>query len=223
MKNRFFVFTVMCLIASAVLAENNKVFTILAVGDSITEGGGYFTCYRQILAPKLKEKNIPVSFIGPKKDKASAHAGYSGKNTKYLLSITDKIYREYPADIVLLHSGHNSFAKDKPVQGIVADTRKIIETMKSINPDVTVLLAQAITAGKLPKYSYIPELNSELEKLAVQLKSEGCNVVLVNQAEGFDWETDTVKDKVHTNESGAAKMADKWLQAIDLVIKSKEK
>jgi lysophospholipase L1-like esterase len=75
-------------------------------------------------------------------------------------------------------------------------------------------LAQPITSGKLPKYSYIPELNSKLITLSKEITAKGHKIILVNQAEGFDWETDTIKDKVHTNASGAKKMADKWMGAL---------
>lgn len=185
--------------------------TILTFGDSITARKD---SYRSVLVPALARKRPAVRFIGPNKDSISNHAGYGGKNTKYLLSISKKIYTNYPADIVMIHSGHNSFSKNKPVKGIIRDTHAIIDTMREINPDVTILLAQVIPAGKLPKYSYIPELNRELESLSVLLNKQGYNIVLVNQADGFDWRSDTTKDKVHPNKSGAKKMANKWMDAL---------
>jgi len=170
--------------------------------------------YRKYLVPAIKEKGLALRFIGPQKDSLSAHAGYGGKNTKFLRGAIPKIYQQYPADIVLLHSGHNSFSEDKPVPGIIQDTEGIIETICTNNPNATILLAQVIPSGKLPKYSYIPELNKGLETLAKRLIAQGRKVVLVNQAEGFDWETDTVSDKVHPSASGAEKMAAKWLSAL---------
>lgn len=188
--------------------------TILCLGDSITEGGKTFVSYRQILVPQLREKNIACKFIGPDRDSTSAHAGYGGKNTHFLATISSKIYSRYPADIVMIHSGHNSFSKDKPVPGIIRDTETIISNITKLNPNVHILLAQVITSGKLPKYSYIPELNKELDSLAVRLTKRGHNIILVNQADGFDWKTDTIKDQVHPNAAGAKKMADKWLVAL---------
>ena len=188
--------------------------TILAIGDSITQGGKSFVCYRQVLIPELRKRNLAFKFIGPRKDVTSKHAGYGGRNTQYLLSISKQIYSQYPADIVMIHSGHNSFSKDKPVPGIIRDTEAIIKNIKEINSNVTILLAQAIPAGKLPKYSYIPELNKELESLATRLTKRGYNIVLVNHADGFDWKTDTISDKVHPNAVGAKKMADKWMDAL---------
>jgi len=195
--------------------------TILAIGDSITQGGKSFTCYRQVLIPELIKKGLAFEFIGPEKDATSPHAGYGGRNTKYLLSISKDIYSKYPADIVLIHSGHNSFSKDKPVQGIIRDTRALIETIGAINPKVTILLAQVIPAGKLPKYSYIPKLNKELEVLSRRLISKNFKVILVNQADGFDWKADTIDDKVHPNASGAKKMAVKWMDALLPLLKPK--
>ncbi|MFT5130816.1 MAG: acyl-CoA thioesterase-1 [Rhodothermales bacterium] len=183
--------------------------TILAFGDSITQRG-----YRHALLPKLKEAKASFRFIGPLSDKTSRHAGYGGKNTAHLRSIAERIYRRYPADVVLLHSGHNSFAKDDPVAGIVRDTQVIVETIHGINPDADILLAQVIIAGKLPKYSYIPALNSALAESAKRLRAQGHRVVLVNQAAGFDWRVDTEPDKVHPNSKGAEKIAATWLDPL---------
>jgi lysophospholipase L1-like esterase len=203
---------ILFIISSSTLARETP--TVLALGDSITAGGKSFICYRQVLIPELRKKGIAFEFIGPNKDAASAHAGYGGKNTAQLLSILKSIYRKYPADILMLHSGHNSFSKDKPISKIVNDTEKIIENVKKINPNVTILLAQVILAGKLPKYSYIPKLNKELASLATRLSKQGYNIVLVNHAKGFNWKTDTISDKVHPNAAGAKKMADKWMDAL---------
>lgn len=203
---------VICL--SGVSAMGEEVPTILAFGDSITAGGPRFVSYRKILVPELSKRNLSFRFIGPKKDATSAHAGYSGRSTKSLLKISADVYKKHPADIVLIHSGHNSFSKNKPVPGIVEDTAAIIDNFRKINPEVKVLLAQVIPAGKLPKYSYIPELNGELELLATRLKEKGVDIALVDLADGFDWEKDTVGDRVHPNASGAKKMAEKWMTAL---------
>ena len=203
---------ILFIINSSALAKEAP--TVLALGDSITAGGKSFVCYRQLLIPELRKKGVPFEFIGPNKDAASAHAGYGGKNTTQLLSILKGIYQKYPADILMLHSGHNSFTKDKPISKIINDTEKILENVKKVNPNVTILLAQVIPAGKLPKYSYIPKLNKELASLATRLSKRGYNIVLVNHAKGFNWKTDTVSDKVHPNAVGAKKMSDKWMEAL---------
>ena len=203
--------------AASSSANAGEKTTILALGDSITAGGKTFRCYREFLVPALAGEG--VDFIGPVEDRVSRHAGFGGKNTAFLRGRIGEIYREFPADIVLIHAGHNHFAEDEPVPKILADPEAIIEMIREINPDAIVLLAQVIPGGKLPKYSYIPELNKELEGLARRLDREPARTILVNQAEGFDWEQDTVEDRVHPNQSGARKMAEKWLAALQPVLK----
>ena len=187
--------------------------TILCVGDSITEGSGSFKVYRYPLNDMLKKAGFKFKFVGTKSRKQDgitlSHNGYGGKNTKFLSDNIEAFYTANPADFVLIHSGHNGFAKDKPVKGIVRETEKMIATIHRINPKAVILVAQVITSGKLPKYSYIPELNKELGKLASKEK-----VLVVNMADGFEWEKDTVADKVHPNKNGAEKMAKKWFEAL---------
>jgi hypothetical protein len=148
-----------------------------------------------VLIPELRKRNVGFTFIGPNQDAVSAHAGYGGKNTRYLLSISKDVYSRYPADIVMIHSCHNSFSKYKPVPGIIRDTEAMIDNIREINPGVIVLLAQVIPSGKLPKYTYIPKLNKEFSSLLGRLNKQWQSIILVNQAEAFHWKTDTVNTR----------------------------
>jgi lysophospholipase L1-like esterase len=222
MKNHWLIAVSLSFMAYSASLRADEDVTVMAVGDSITQGGKSFHCYREFLIPMLSENQTKIRFVGPNQDQLSAHCGYGGKNTSYLNGIISEVYSKYPADIVLLHSGHNSFSKDKPVSKIVEATEEMIETVHSLNLDVTILLAQVIPSGKLPKYSYIPALNSELRKSANRMKSKGIHVIPVNQAEGFDWRSDTIEDKVHPNESGAQKMAERWMVALKPILAQRQ-
>ena len=195
---------------------------IMAVGDSITAGADFFSCYRYPLWEKLFAAGYVVDFVGTQRSETRigplAHEGYGGKNTEYLAETVPASFRAHPADIVLLHSGHNHTVEEQPVSGIITATEKLITAFRSENPRVTVLLAQVIPAGKLPKYTYIPELNTALARLAAQLDRPDQRIVLVDQATGFDWTTDTVADKVHPNARGAEKMASIWFDALTKVL-----
>ncbi|MDR1279290.1 MAG: GDSL-type esterase/lipase family protein [Opitutaceae bacterium] len=198
-------------------------YSLMPVGDSITAGAGFYVVYRELLLNKLKTAGYHVRYTGTRSDPSAAgspslpHQGYGGKNTRFLADIFESEYSACPADIILLHSGHNRSVEQKSVADIIADTRRIIETARRLNPDVIVLVAQVIPAGKLPKYSYIPELNRELAKFVADFNVSNPGrhpVVPVNQAEGFDWRLDAVADHVHPNASGAAKMANRWFDAL---------
>jgi lysophospholipase L1-like esterase len=191
-----------------------KQVTIMPLGDSITEGGSTFSCYRAPLWEKLFAAGYLIDYVGsrtsPSRFGPFRHEGYGGKSTEYLAANIERLYKAHPADVVLLHSGHNHAVEEKPVPGILAATEKIVTTIHSIRPDATVLVAQVIPSGKLPKYSYHPELNAALAQLVERLKQSGQRVALVKQTEGFDWHTDTVADHVHPNARGAEKMAARW-------------
>ena len=75
-------------------------------------------------------------------------------------------------------------------------------------------VAQVTPAGKLPKYSYIPELNLALAALAKELDRPEQRVVSVDLATGFDVATDTIADRVHPNARGAEKIAQRWAEAL---------
>lgn len=206
--------------------EEARTVTILPLGDSITEGGPRHRVYRYPLMAKLQAAGYHVAYVGGKSTFAEAdsplgilkHEGYAGQNVGFLRSRIDAIYRANPADIVLIHAGHNQFADRGPVPGMLADTRAIIVAIRGINPKAMVLLAQVIPSGKLPKYSYIPEFNRGVAVLAAELDTPAQRVVLVDQAEGFDWHTDTIDDHVHPNAQGAEKMAQRWFEALQKLL-----
>jgi acetyl esterase/lipase len=202
----------------------DKVYTILPMGDSITEGNGGFSVYRYPLWEKLHAAGYFIEYVGSKEMGSRIgplkHEGYGGHRADFFAKNIEKFYTDNPADIVLLHSGHNYTVEDKPVATIIASTETIVTTVRKLNPNAKILVAQVITSGKLPKYSYIPELNEELAKLVKKLDPQQENVRLVNMADGFNYETDTVGDKVHPNQHGADKMAQKWFDELVKILPS---
>ncbi|MBL0155630.1 MAG: hypothetical protein IPP47_00755 [Bryobacterales bacterium] len=193
-------------------------WTILPLGDSITAGSPDFVCYRGPLARRLAASGLRTRFVGSRHNAGEPeemrHEGYGGKSVEFLAENIEWLYQANPADVILLHAGHNHFMEERPVPGIVSATESIIATARRINPRVIVLLAQVIPSGKLPKYAYIPELNRELARLAARLHTATQPVVLVDQASGFHFQTDTIEDLVHPNSAGAEKMAARWYDAL---------
>lgn len=208
------------LLASALAAAEPPVpRRVMVIGDSITQGGGAtFATYRVVLAAKLRSAGLRCEFVGSQVTATPQgplrHEGYGGKNAEFLAGILDAKLAAAPADILLIQAGHNHFAEEQPVPAIVAATRAMVATARRRNPQVVVMIAQVTPAGKLPKYSYIPELNLALLALAKELDRPDQRVLAVDLATGFDVATDTVDDRVHPNSRGAEKVAQRWAEAL---------
>ncbi|MDD7983535.1 GDSL-type esterase/lipase family protein [Lentisphaera marina] len=200
--------------------HNNTPTSILCLGDSITEGGATFKVYRHPLYKKLIKSGYNVKFIGPKSSVEDGirlgHAGYGGKNAEQINAKFKGIYKQYPADIILIHSAHNYTQEQKPIKTVIASLKSIIASAKEVNPEVIILIARAIPSGKLPKYAYLPKLNQEITLLGKSMKST--RIIIVDQDKGFNWKTDTIKDNVHPNAFGAEKMAEKWFESLQTVL-----
>lgn len=205
-----------CLSMGELSASARRHYTIMAMGDSITQGAGKCHSYIYPLWRKLENEGYDFEFIGPRTKTYDVgpiqHCGFGGKTVEYLASKIDSLYRKYPADVILLHAGHNHFVEDDPVPGMIESYRFLIDEVLGIKPDAVIFVAQVIPSGKLPKYSYIPDLNLAIKKMVRSYHSK--NVVLVNVAKGFDWTTQTADDFVHPNESGAEHMAAAWNRSI---------
>jgi lysophospholipase L1-like esterase len=205
-------------LACGLSAAEPTAIRIMAVGDSITQGGKTFATYRIPLAAKLQAAGVRFVFVGSQKTDTPQgplwHEGYGGKNAEFLAAILEARLKANPADVLMLQAGHNHFLEEKPVAGIVAAHREMIATARRLNPKSIVFVAQVIPSGKLPKYSYIPELNLALAALVKELHRPEQPVHLVDLASGFDPAKDTIADLVHPNRAGAEKIAQRWSEAL---------
>jgi lysophospholipase L1-like esterase len=216
-------FSAVLVLSSFLFSASAEPIRILAVGDSITQGGKTFVTYRLPLDQKLRTAGLNYVFVGSLQSEGPNgplwHEGYGGKNAEFLAGIMPQKLKQARPDILLLHCGHNHSAEEKPVPSIIAAERAIIEAARKQNPKVVVLLALVIPSGKLPKYGYIPELNQAEVLLARELNRPDAPVMIVDQFTGFDPQKDTILDKVHPNAQGAEKMATKWFTALKGVVR----
>ncbi len=215
-----------------VYGNTTPTVRILCLGDSITEGNTDMVVYKGPLFDKLSAAEYRFEYVGSKTSSYTSptsgvvslkHEGYSGQNCTQIAASFSTNSPLYPADIVIIHAAHNlNLAQEvldpageaAIVTTVENATRSMIQTARTTNPSVKILLAQAITSGKLPKYSYIPAVNTRLGEIAVELHTASQPVIIVDQATGFDWTTDTTVDKVHPNASGGEKMAQKFFDAL---------
>lgn len=202
--------------ATSICSAEKRHYSILPLGDSITQGAGPCTSYTYPLWKELTAAGYDFEYVGPRQKTYDVgvlhHCGFGGKNVEYLEKHIEEFYGKYTADVVFLHAGHNHFIEENPVEGMIEAHRSIIDKILVINPDAYIFVAQVIPSGKLPKYSYIPEFNRQVKKLVRSYHSK--HIILVNVAKGFEWEKFTADDKVHPNPEGADHMSHRWMKAI---------
>ena len=89
----------------------------------------------------------------------------------------------------------------------------LIEVLRDDVPEVVVLLARPIPTVWSEPDDILDELSEELDDLVAAHDTSESPVVLVDQREGFNAETD-LYDGLHPNAVGEQKMAAKWLEAL---------
>ena len=73
---------------TALVQGQQKRFTVMGLGDSITEGGSKFSSYLYPLWEQLYSAGYDFDFIGPRQSECRIgklnHCGFSGKNVEFL-------------------------------------------------------------------------------------------------------------------------------------------
>ena len=90
-------FLLCCSVTTTGQEKKQERFTLMGLGDSITEGADFFTCYLYPLWEKLFTAGYQFDFIGPRESKCRIgtlnHCGFSGKNVEFLESKIDSLDR----------------------------------------------------------------------------------------------------------------------------------
>ena len=197
---------------------------ILPLGNSITQADKTHFSYRYPLWQKLRSAGIDFDFIGtmntnyggnpsfPDLSFDKDHEGHRGWRADQLLAGLPSWLATYTPDIVLVHAGTNDMFMGNSVSGTVEELKKIIDALRSDNPDVSILLAKII-GTTAPENTRIVELNSYIDGIAAAKNTSRSRVLVVDQYTGFHPSTDTYDGK-HPNADGEEKMAQKWFDAL---------
>jgi len=216
---------------NTIVVHGVKPIKIMPLGNSITQSDGGHNSYRRILWHKLQAGGYVVDFVGsqtkhylwgspPNPDFDLNHEGHWGWRADQILKIIDKWAVTYQPDVVLIHLGHNDIFQGNSIDSTIKELGNIIDILRSHHAKVTVLLAQIIPTHQ--QSHSLQKLNAEIPGLARSKSTIESPVIVVNQADGFDASADTY-DGVHPNESGEAKMASQWYEAIIKVLKKPTK
>jgi acyl-CoA thioesterase-1 len=158
------------------------------------------------------------------------HEGYSGWATYNFLdpamaNYIDKILNRViygtsipnVPDIVLMHLGTNDLGQGRPISQIITNLGLLIDHFRAKNPKVAIMVAQIIPCSGHDWCYSVDDLNAAIPGLASQKNTLFSPVMVVDMFSNYDPLVDNVlhnDDYVHPNNSGDAKMATRWMTAI---------
>ena len=212
-----------------------KPLHILALGDSITQGGNgnrpEYT-YRLPLQMILHREKISYDFIGSQKEGLHEdfewpdvardvpfdpeHDGYYGNKTANAVQKAIAGYSNYQIapDIVLIHLGTNDQKQGDFKTNVGKPLREAILFFRDKNPEVKVMLGHLNFNGGKP----VLEIREVVEHVAKDLTTKESPVISVHHYKGWVENPDEVYtdtfDWAHPNLKGQEKMAVNWWMAI---------
>jgi hypothetical protein len=193
---------------------------IMPLGDSITVGSGSpspYNGYRRPLYHDLVLLGYGIDFKGGQmngvEDFDQDHEGHGGWHaaghpTRSLLDHVHDWLVDNPAEIVLLHIGTNDINDGGQS---AAEVSAILDEIDRFDRRITVILALII--NRQTYSSVTTQYNNDLVIMAEQRISNGDKIILVDMESALTYPGD-MYDLLHPNESGYAKMAQVWKQAL---------
>jgi lysophospholipase L1-like esterase len=215
---------------------------IMALGDSITQGGQGFASYRYALWTALVQAGYAVDLVGsrdflnggPTPDPElypsyftgfdRDHEGYWGWRTDEIASIAEAAAVAAQPELVLIHLGTNDIGQQGAagVANADANLRLIIERLRAAVPDVAILLARVIPIGPGSSYfanaDQVAPLNAIIDDVAADLDTPASPIIVVDQHAGFQLPTMMRPDGLHPDAEGEAQMASVWLSALTALL-----
>jgi lysophospholipase L1-like esterase len=215
--------------------------TVMPLGDSITQGslwtGTEFepanirVGYRKPLFDDLTASGYSFDFVGSlshgwallSDPEHEGHGGWTaneiawGQTSPGVIGDGEGVFdwlEATPADVILLHAGTNGLDPngDIDVEAIL-DEIDNWENSANGNP-VTVILALIIDQD--PINPDVTTFNQNVRDMAGRRRAAGDNIILVDQQRALTYPND-LSDALHPNDSGYAKMAGVWLEALTAV------
>jgi lysophospholipase L1-like esterase len=202
---------------------------IMPLGDSITEGvlgSSDDTGYRRALYLSLTAAGFSVDFVGSlangtPTDFDRDHEGHSGWRADELLNgrygagnITSWLTKN-PADIILLHIGTNDISQDQSVGSTVSEVNQILDRIDAKSTATVVFLARIVNRNDtvVSRITATTHYNDSLEALANTRIAAGDLIFVVDQESALNYPAD-LADRVHPNDGGYGKMAQRWFEAL---------
>jgi len=211
---------------STVLAQAPKI-RYMPFGDSITE----IVCWRGLVWTQLQQAGYTnIDFVGSGTNQNPSgcstatydkdnegHSGFLAIDIANKKQLVDWL-KKNPADIITMHLGTNDIVQQsKATADILTAFSTLVQVMRDSNPAMKIIVAQIIPIGIGSSNTAIQALNKAIPAWAVSKNTTQSPIWVVDQYTGFS--TSDLRDGVHPNANGDAKMAAKWMPALVNAIK----
>ena len=191
---------------------------VMPLGDSITLGIGSasMSSYRIDLQKQLSAAGLPTDFVGSQHDGAPAsadldHEGHSGWTIAKISAQVDGWLAASPPDAVLLQIGTNDLRTAAGSVGATGRLSALIDQITTAAPAADIFVAKITgtkSAGAAAQQKRTDAYNAKVPGIVA---GKGAHVHLVDQStvKGID-----IRDGLHPNDFGYAKMSWNWFRAM---------
>jgi lysophospholipase L1-like esterase len=196
---------------------------IMPLGNSITRGvsgSTYHIGYRRALYQALVGAGHNVNFVGSQTDGYLTdfdrnHEGHDGWRADQIRDNISGWLTSNPPDIVLLHIGTNDISQDQSVGSTVTEVNEILDRIDAKSTATVVFLARIINRNDtvVSRITATTDYNDSLQALANARIATGDLIFVVDQESALNYPAD-IADRVHPNDGGYGKMAQRWFEAL---------
>ena len=191
---------------------------IMPLGDSITMGIGSQTMssYRADLYRRLTAAGVAVDFVGTARDGTGRdldHEGHSGWTIDKISRSVDQWLMQHSPDVVLLHIGTNDMRQDATAKGAAGRLSLLIDQIRFRRPAAQIFVATLVGAKRPEEQRRIDAYNAQVPGV-VAAKDRRVHLVDQSTVDELD-----IRDNLHPNDFGFAKMSWNWYNALQRVLR----
>ncbi|HEY0001607.1 MAG TPA: SGNH/GDSL hydrolase family protein [Actinoplanes sp.] len=190
----------------------------MPLGDSITMGIGSATksSYRVDLQNRLRRASVSVDFVGSQRNGSPAgadldHEGHSGWTIAQIAAQADRWLTTYKPNAVLLQIGTNDMRTAAGAVGATSRLSALLDQILQAAPAAEIFVAKITGTRSANTAAQQRRTDAYNAKVPGIVAGKSYRVHLVDQStvRGID-----IRDGLHPNDFGFAKMSWNWYQAL---------
>lgn len=192
-------------------------YTVMPLGDSITDGYATPGGYRIELARAAAAAGLLIDFVGSQSNGPPSladrdHEGHNGWRIDQLDARATQWVSETRPDVVLLLIGTNDVYQDYDLAHALDRLSALIDHVLAAAPGVRVVVSSLPPLASAAMEARVVALDRGIPTMVLAKEAEGRRVSFVDLHAALG--LDDLADGVHPNADGYAKMARAWLPAL---------